>query len=95
MQAAVQIRFGGSDDDAGGFERDWQGGPLPSDFEDLPYRVEVWDATGSFPESLVAITVTPALAYAAYYAAAREFHGRDVTVKHKGQTLSRWRGRIN
>lgn len=74
---------------------EWRDGPLPSDFGDLPYRVEVWDPTGTFPETLVAITVTPSLAYAAYYAAAREFHGRDITVKHQGLTLSRWRGRSN
>lgn len=66
----------------------------PSGAEDLGYRVEVWDAEGRQPELLVAIATTPSLGYAAYYAAAREFVGRDITLTHKGATLSRWRARM-
>jgi hypothetical protein len=63
--------------------------------DDLPYKVEVWDETGSFPERVVALAVTPALAYAAYYSAVREYAGRDITLRHKGQTMSRWHARLN
>jgi hypothetical protein len=94
MQAALKLIGGGRDDD-GHFDPEWASGPLPHELEDLPYRVEVWDETGSYPEILVAISVSAALAYAAYYAAAREFFGRDVTLKLRGETLSHWRVRRN
>lgn len=63
--------------------------------DDLPYKVEVWDETGSFPETIVALAITPALAYAAYYSAVREYAGRDITIRHKGHTISRWHARPN
>jgi hypothetical protein len=66
-----------------------------ADSDDLPYKVEVWDETGNFPETVVALAITPALAYAAYYSAVREYAGRDVTIRHRGQTISRWHARPN
>ena len=75
---------------------DGQLGPpdgYPLEHEDLPYKVEVWDETGDFVEHVVAISANPAIGFAAYYAAAREFPGRAVTLRYKGRTLSRWTGR--
>lgn len=95
MQVALRVHCGGRDDDHGHFPEDWADGPSPAELEDLPYRIEVWDESGAFTELLVAVTVSPALAYAAYYAAAREFTGRDVTLKHKGMILSHWRAHPN
>jgi hypothetical protein len=92
MQAALQIVYFAGRGDG----RDPPPGPradrsFPAPFEDLPYRVEVWDEAGARAETLVAVSISASLAYAAYYAAAREFFGRDVTITHKGATLARWR----
>lgn len=76
-------------DDAGAA----QFGASPLEQDDLPYRVEVWDEAGKFVAQVVAVSANPAIGYAAYYAAAREFPGRDVTLRHKGRILSRWTGR--
>lgn len=68
-------------------------GGFPLENEDLPYRVEVWDETAAYVEHVVAVSANPAVGFAAYYAAAREFPGRDITLRHKDQVLSRWTGR--
>jgi hypothetical protein len=65
----------------------------PIEREDLPYRVEVWDETARYVEHVVAVSANPSIGYAAYYAAAREFPGRDITLRHKDRILSRWTGR--
>lgn len=70
-------------------------GDLPLGREELPYKVEVWDEEGKFVAHVVAVTANPAIGYAAYYAAAREYLGRDVTLRHKGRILSRWTGRAH
>lgn len=57
--------------------------------------MEVWDEHGEAPELLVSVSISASLAYAAYYAAAREFFGRDITISHKGMTLAHWRTRQN
>jgi hypothetical protein len=93
MQVALQLHCGGRDDDHAHLPDDWRDGLNPAELEDLPYRIEVWDESATQPEMLVAVTVSPALAYAAYYAAGREYAGRDVTLKHKGMILSHWRAR--
>jgi hypothetical protein len=91
MQAAWRVQAGHDDDDAKRLLGGWSPAPDPAELEDLPYRVEVWDEAGEFPETLVAVTVTAGLAFAAYYAAAREYVGREITIRHKGHTLTRWR----
>lgn len=68
-------------------------GGVPVDNEDLAYKVEVWDEAGKYVEQVVAVTANPAIGFAAYYAAAREFPGRDVTLRLKDRVLSRWAGR--
>jgi hypothetical protein len=67
-------------------------GEFPGDDEDLPYKVEVWDETGEFVEQVVAISVSPTIGYAAYFAAAREYPGRAVTLRHRSAVISRWAG---
>lgn len=66
---------------------------FPSAREDLPYRVEVWDAAGEVAEQVVAESLSPAIGFAAYYAAVREYPGRSVVLRHKGAVISRWSGR--
>ena len=70
-------------------------GGFPAAGEDLPYKVEVWDEGGQFVEQVVAVSVSPAIGYAAYYAATREFPGRDITLRHKSGVISRWAGRAH
>jgi hypothetical protein len=64
--------------------------PFAGEGDDLPYKVEVWDDTGVYPERVVAVSANPSIGYAAYYAAAREFPGRVITLRHRGEILSRW-----
>lgn len=61
--------------------------------EDLPYKVEVWDEAGKFVEQVVAVSVSPAIGYAAYFAATREYPGRAITLRHRSAVISRWTGR--
>jgi len=58
--------------------------------EDLPYSVEVWAPAGGYVQRLAAVAAHPGIAFGAYYAAAREFPGRDITIRHNGRLLSRW-----
>jgi hypothetical protein len=68
---------------------------FPAEADDLAYRVEVWDETGKFVEQLVAVSVTPAIGYAAYFAATREYPGRSITLRHKTTVISRWSGKTH
>ena len=68
---------------------------FPADGQDLHYKVEVWDETGTAVETVVAVTVSPAIGYAAYFAATREFPGRAITLRHKSTVISRWTGRAH
>jgi hypothetical protein len=70
-------------------------GEFPFENEDLPYKVEVWDETGRFVEQVVAVSVSPAIGYAAYYAATREYPGRGITLRHKSHVISRWTGKAH
>ena len=70
-------------------------GGFPHELEDLPYRVEVWDEAGTLIEQVVAVSVSPAIGYAAYYAATREYPGRAITLRHKATVISRWTGKAH
>ena len=65
-------------------------GGFPTEAEDLAYKVEVWDQAGLAVEQVVAISVSAAIGYAAYYAATREFPGRTITLRHRTRVISRW-----
>lgn len=67
-------------------------GGFPTENDDLAYTVEVWNQAGEFVEQVVAVTVTPAIGYAAYYAATREYPGRCITLRHRNAIVSRWTG---
>ena len=66
-------------------------GPQPGE-RDLPYRVELWDETRTSVEQLLAVTAHGSIGYAAYYAATREYPTRYITLRHKGNVVSRWNG---
>ena len=70
-------------------------GGFPREGEDFAYRVEVWDEAGKVVEQLVAVSISPAIGYAAYYAATREYPDRVITLRHKASVLSRWTGRAH
>ena len=58
--------------------------------EELPYKVELWDATRRSVEQVLAVTANGSIGYAAYYAATREYPERYVTLRHKNSIISRW-----
>lgn len=62
----------------------------PPEGEDLPYRVEVWNADKTAIEHVVAVTASASIGQAAFYAAAREFVERYVTLRHKQAVINRW-----
>jgi hypothetical protein len=63
------------------------GSPAPR--EDLPYRVELWDERKMSVEQVLAVTANGSIGFAAYYAAAREYPNRYVTLRHKNSIVSR------
>ena len=67
-------------------------GPRPTEGEDLPYKVELWDEAKAAVEQVLAVTANGSIGYAAYYAATREFPNRYVTLRHKNRIVSRWNG---
>ncbi len=65
-------------------------GGVAQEGDDLPYSVEVWDEAGEHVALVVAVSLSPAIGYAAFYAATREYPGRPITLRHKRRVLSRW-----
>ena len=57
--------------------------------EELPYKVELWDQNRLSVEQVLAVTANGSIGYAAYYAAAREYPERYVTLRHKNNIVSR------
>ena len=80
---------GDSDEGNGRPGRSGRGAP---EHEELPYKVELWDATRSSVEVVLAVTANGSIGYAAYYAATREYPDRYVTLRHKNSIVSRWNG---
>jgi hypothetical protein len=68
-------------------------GALPAENEDLAYKVEIWDRDGEVIEQVLAVTSSPSIGYAAYYAATREFPDAVITLRHKNGIMSRWGGK--
>ena len=96
MQASVRKvspPSGDEDPPSSGFGAASGGAPAPG--EDLPYKVEVWNAAGEDVERVVAVTASATVGYAAYYAAATENFGRVVTLTFKGRVMSKWSHRAH
>ena len=85
-----EFSSGPDDDDLQRKPLPFEGQPTPR--EDLPYRVELWDASKQEVEQVLAVTVNASIGYAAYYAATREHPDRYITLRHKGGIVSRWNG---
>jgi hypothetical protein len=90
--AVIPFQFGPGhdDDDLRRKPLPFEGQPTPR--EDLPYRVELWDAAKQSVEQVLAVTANASIGYAAYYAATREHPTRYITLRHKGGIVSRWNG---
>lgn len=58
--------------------------------DDLPFRVELWNAERTTVEQVLAVTAHSSIGYAAYHAATREYPDRYVTLSHRNRVLSRW-----
>jgi len=67
-------------------------GPVPTDREDLPFRVELWDEEKAAVEQVLAVTANGSIGYAAFYAATRDFPHRYITLRHRNSIVSRWNG---
>jgi len=89
--AVGQYRFAANDPDEGGGASGAPFGPLPSEHA-LPYKVELWDEAKSYVEQVLAVTAHGSIGYAAYYAATREYPDRYITLRHRGDVVSRWNG---
>ena len=64
--------------------------PYPTELEDLPYKVELWDDRKQSVEQVLAVTASGSIGYAAYFAATKEFAQRYVTLRHKNAIINRW-----
>jgi hypothetical protein len=89
---ATTFRLKPSDDPDGGPDPLPWGRSRAHEHEDLAYKVEIWNDAKSSVETVLAITVSASIGYAAYYAATREFPNRYVTLRHKNSIISRWNG---
>lgn len=54
------------------------------------YRVELWRQNKEGIERLLAVTTTASVGYAAFYAAAREYRDRCITLRRGDRILSTW-----
>ncbi|HET6196640.1 MAG TPA: hypothetical protein VFE12_12825, partial [Acetobacteraceae bacterium] len=56
--------------------------PNPTEREDLPYKIELWDLAKNAVEQVLAVTANGSIGYAAFYGATREFPHRYITLRH-------------
>jgi hypothetical protein len=64
----------------------------PKETEDLPFKVELWKRDRSAVEQVLAIAANASIGYSAFYAAARDYFDRDITLRHKNTIVNRWNG---
>jgi hypothetical protein len=95
MQGArplYRVLPGNDPGDFGSRGKPFQPGPNPVESEELPYKVELWDANKASVEQVLAVTASAAIGFAAYFAATKEFTDRYITLRHKNSIVSRWNG---
>jgi hypothetical protein len=88
--AAVPWRLAAGDDPDDARREPVRLDRLASGREDLPYKVELWDAAKQAVEQVLAVTASGSIGYAAFYAATREYPDRYITLRHKNSIVSRW-----
>ena len=60
--------------------------------ENFPYRIELWDERKHALEQVLSLSTSAPLAYAAFYAAIKEYPTRYVILLHDQIVLSTWNG---
>lgn len=88
----LRYRFGPADEPEDDDESGSSSAPDPTEREDLPYKVELWDLAKNAVEQVLAVTANGSIGYAAFYGATREFPHRYITLRHKNRIVSRWNG---
>jgi hypothetical protein len=88
----ITVLPSGSDPDENGSSNTRRAHQDQSAHEDLPYKVELWDKDKKGVEQVLAVTASGSIGYAAYYAAAREYPDRYVTLRHKKSIVARSNG---
>jgi hypothetical protein len=58
--------------------------------EDLHYRIELWDETGTVFERVLGVLSDGTIAYAAFYAAANAYPSGVIILSQKGRVLIQW-----
>lgn len=91
-KADVIYRFAPSDDPGDAAAGSHYAPPNSGIGDDLPYRVELWNAGKTEIELLLAVTASGSIGYAAYHAATREYPERYVVLRHHDGILARWNG---
>jgi len=93
LRRFAPYRFGsGSDPEGDGSEKVKRPDRSKPAHEDLPYKVELWAVDKNSVEQVLAVTASGSIGYAAYYAAAREYPDRYVTLRHKNGIVARSNG---
>lgn len=92
ISPGLRYRFGPAGDPEDEAESEGSGPPDPTEREDLPYKVELWDLAKNAVEQVLAVTANGSIGYAAFYGATREFPHRYITLRHKNRIVSRWNG---
>ena len=64
--------------------------PDPALWDDLPFKVELWNADRGSVELVLAVTASGSIGYAAYHAATREFPDRYIVLRRDDAVLARW-----
>jgi hypothetical protein len=62
-------------------------GQSATEREDFPYRVEVWDRTGTNAKRVVAVAADSGVVYAALHAAAHDYPNRTAVLRDKSDPL--------
>lgn len=88
--AAAVYRAGSNDDEPSLSKRRAAGSEAATNPE-FRYRIEAWDEAESFVEEVLAVARSGPVAYAAYYAAAREWPGRNIALRDGDRIVMRWR----
>lgn len=92
MASAVYRLSPVSDEHDGGSPAPPPFAPNPTEREDLPYKVEIWDEDKASVEQVLAVTSSASIGYAAFYAATKEFPLRYITLRFKNRVMTRWNG---
>jgi hypothetical protein len=61
---------------------------MPREAQELPYRIEMWDALDAHVEELIALVADHAVARAAFVEAVRRRPGKIITLRQKSRVLA-------